>query len=381
MDGVLARLQPMWRLGALMTGLGLLVAGCGQASVSSAPHQIAVHQPIAPQVQRLNVPSSSDKEEARVQAIARRAVARLRAQARAQHQAGTGLASSTAGSSVRPSAGGVQGSSRVSDPVAHSAVTTGSSARSVAPMASVQRAASPSGTTAPQTRVAGLTPSGVKAIVSRYLAAQRAKRLLYRSSVGSVNGWTPLGTGSWTPFTYAQPIDGYTQLLRYEGEGRSSFTAPYTIPSSNYAVETRIRWLGYVNAAAYPSSGFGLFVRARGPLQLADGRGVIAGVRYIAPPQSLGPARPDYSWASIGRPGQVRMSTGSFMTDFRPGVHWHTYRLEVRGPQMTLFIDGMEAAEMTSNRYFMGRHVGIYSLGARIEVASFRVVALNRAKS
>jgi hypothetical protein len=346
----------------------LLVAGCGQAAVAPVTHHVA--QKITGSVQyEAAMVYASNKREARVQSIARKAVARLNGEARKQQRQSN--AASGAGGHVSSASNAGQ------NPTNSSSSSGGATSSTRSTTAGNSATSSPaSANLAARGHILELTPARISSIVAGYLASQRAKTLLYRSGLGSVAGWTPFGVGAWFPYKYAQPVDGKTQLLRYEGDSRASLTAPFTVPSSNYAVEAQIRWLRYVNPNAYPSSGFGLFIRARGPLRISDGQGIIAGVRYIKPPRNFGPPRQDYSWATIGRPGQVATPTGSFITNFSSGSGWHTYRLEVRGPNMTLFIDDMEAAQMTSNHNFMGRHIGIYSLGAKIEVAHFQVHAL-----
>jgi hypothetical protein len=55
---------------------------------------------------------------------------------------------------------------------------------------------------------------------------------------------------------------------------------------------------------------------------------------------------------------------------------WHTYRLEVRGDQLTLFIDEARLIEVTDNRYLDPGQVGIETFGRQVEVRSFGVTGL-----
>jgi hypothetical protein len=55
---------------------------------------------------------------------------------------------------------------------------------------------------------------------------------------------------------------------------------------------------------------------------------------------------------------------------------WHTYRLEVRGDNIKVFLEQGELARATDNRALDPGTVGIYCGNGQINVRSFRVIAL-----
>jgi hypothetical protein len=55
---------------------------------------------------------------------------------------------------------------------------------------------------------------------------------------------------------------------------------------------------------------------------------------------------------------------------------WHTYRVEVRGSQFTLRVDGRTLLTDDEDTYGSDRQVGLTTAGNPMRVASFEVVAL-----
>jgi hypothetical protein len=57
-------------------------------------------------------------------------------------------------------------------------------------------------------------------------------------------------------------------------------------------------------------------------------------------------------------------------------TNWHTYRVEVRGNNISLLIDGQSVIETTDNHHLTSNSVGLWSNGRVINVRSFKVIAL-----
>lgn len=62
---------------------------------------------------------------------------------------------------------------------------------------------------------------------------------------------------------------------------------------------------------------------------------------------------------------------------FDPGTASHTYRLEVKGNVITMFVDGAQIAQATDNKFITcGRQVGLLSSLVVLHVSSFKLIAL-----
>jgi hypothetical protein len=131
---------------------------------------------------------------------------------------------------------------------------------------------------------------------------------------------------------------------------------PYT---ANYAVEADIQAVRAGNGCT-----FGLSVRED---SIGDYR---VGVRAPGPTaafifdQTSGVGCDDYYWNALTK------ASYSLDTD------WHTYRVEVRGNDIKLLIDGQPVIETIDNHHLTGNSVGLFSNGMVINVRSFKVTAL-----
>jgi hypothetical protein len=127
-----------------------------------------------------------------------------------------------------------------------------------------------------------------------------------------------------------------------------------------YAIEATIEVLGYAGGP-----GFGFFVGYNGG---ASPTGYIVGVSS----SSSGPLSQLHVTTATG------WHTPALQTvDFYPGSSAHTYRIEVRGKQISLFVDGAAllvpplAADSLG-----GVIVGLWSVGTRLVVSSFALYKL-----
>jgi hypothetical protein len=137
--------------------------------------------------------------------------------------------------------------------------------------------------------------------------------------------------------------------------------APYQLNEDNYAVEAEIRLVSYSGANSAMFARFGLFARST-----SDDDGY-EGVHSHFNEQAM---------ISVRTPGWQHSPERLDGNVFSPDDEWHTYRLEVRGNNIKLFIDGGQFAEAVDNRYLKNGQVGIISYIAMIDVRSFRVVKL-----
>ena len=64
--------------------------------------------------------------------------------------------------------------------------------------------------------------------------------------------------------------------------------------------------------------------------------------------------------------------------DYMPSTRWHTYRVEVRGPQAEFFIDGTDtsSAVSTASSVLSQGPLGLYANRVVVHISSFRIVAL-----
>jgi hypothetical protein len=135
------------------------------------------------------------------------------------------------------------------------------------------------------------------------------------------------------------------------GTGSEWAAPPYRVEDLNdYAVEAEIR------VADEPGCQRNFGIGARG----TDDGYVAAGVEWRC-----------RSTASLWA-GQDLVSNAAF----DPARDWHTYRLEVRGDTITLFVDGVLVVEATDDRYPTGGEVALWSNGVRLNVRSFMVTTL-----
>jgi hypothetical protein len=131
--------------------------------------------------------------------------------------------------------------------------------------------------------------------------------------------------------------------------------APVEIDSAkDFAVEAEIQLLGY----RIGNGSFGVMARIQN-----DGTGYSAGNDeadgLIALRAEMGGGRPTID-----------------SQPFTPGEEPHKYRLEVRGNNLRVFVDGAEVLSGTDNTWLMGKGVGLWCDGAQLIVRSFEVFEL-----
>jgi hypothetical protein len=135
-------------------------------------------------------------------------------------------------------------------------------------------------------------------------------------------------------------------------------TAPYQPETLDYAIEAQIQLLNPVCGNTYKE--FGLLARTTKQGTIIGG--VNCGEAAIASTR--------YGSISFFRRDIIASKP------FDPGDEWHTYRLEVKDNTIKLLVDGALLLEKADNRHLSKGEVGLYSIGAQINVSSFKVFKL-----
>lgn len=141
--------------------------------------------------------------------------------------------------------------------------------------------------------------------------------------------------------------------------GGPTIVAPYELGNvADYAVETNIQ---VVNWKSCCTSQFAIVVRAVFSNEYWQG-------------YSLGDDLQGPNIESSTSAGDFGSSLAS--APFAPGNAYHTYRIEVKGNRIRLFIDGGIKLDVNDNTYSSGGRVGFWSFGAQLNISSFKIIAL-----
>jgi hypothetical protein len=173
--------------------------------------------------------------------------------------------------------------------------------------------------------------------------------VLYQANwSGGLNGWS--GSKDWNVQGGMLVSDGSN---RPSGAAGPTILAPYQLASlDNFAIEIKVEQTQTVG-------GFDpLLFHGK---SLADG-----------------------SWQgyklTICNCGDVRITSDDFnnvlaRAPFDPGTSWHTYRVEIRGPNMMLSVDGQTRFIAHDSRFVSGEQVGIKT-SKQITVSNFKIVKI-----
>jgi len=174
---------------------------------------------------------------------------------------------------------------------------------------------------------------------------------------------TGVGKGGFEAWSLTPDWKHLNGVLLNDGTGGNfaPIFAPYRPNSADYVVEAQIRSL--TNA----SNSFGVVVRADGGKGYATGVGGGWGgttnICYLSG-----------WWGTNDMGGCVGKGQA-----FDPGSEWHTYRVEIKGNTITLFIDNAVMTRVTDNRFLSAGAVGLWSNRYQLEVRNFRVMAVDAA--
>lgn len=156
----------------------------------------------------------------------------------------------------------------------------------------------------------------------------------------------------------------------YSDVASNAVMAPYQPGAlTDYAIEADIRIIGCPTGvpASFPCGGFGVLGRFDGN----QDKGYIGGVGELASgtPYS-GVANINTGDPSPGPYDELKR------TAYTPGSDTHTYRLELQGTQLRLFIDGSLVLQAEDTHYLAAGQVGVVAFGPAVDVTSFTVTAL-----
>ncbi len=62
--------------------------------------------------------------------------------------------------------------------------------------------------------------------------------------------------------------------------------------------------------------------------------------------------------------------------DYNPGTTAHVYRIELRGNNMKVCIDGVLLLDVIDNRYLSGNKVGLWDKHVQLSISSFKIIRL-----
>ena len=154
------------------------------------------------------------------------------------------------------------------------------------------------------------------------------------------------GANGWALSADWKTVNG---MLVNDGSNSSIAVSPYDPGAmADYAVEADIQ------DVSHNYSGFGVAAR------VVNGAGYYGG---IFPGNFL-------------VIGYVGSSDSISSSSFDAGTKWHHYRIEVRGNQLHLLLDGALVLQATDNRFLSPGTVGLICISGQISVKNFRVVAL-----
>lgn len=180
--------------------------------------------------------------------------------------------------------------------------------------------------------------------------------VLYQADSSRLNSWH--GTTGW------KMVHGF---LQSDLSNDNVLTSPYVPTAPNYAVEVHFQ---IVNV---PQSGGYFVVTAE---QVAGKDGYTAGILDL-----LGPG-PHSQFANPEVNSYIipisAMDSPSVVADYEPGTGWHTYRIEVDGPVVSFFIDGLRKSFAASSQtnFLSGGPVQFKAAQAIIRMDSIRMLVL-----
>ncbi|HEX9130806.1 MAG TPA: family 16 glycoside hydrolase [Ktedonobacteraceae bacterium] len=172
------------------------------------------------------------------------------------------------------------------------------------------------------------------------------------------------GLGDWRGSAGWKLSQGF---LQSDLSNNNFITTPYMPTVPNYAIEVRFQ------IVSVPRNG-GSFVIIADKAQGKDG--YTAGILGLLGP---GPhsqfANPEVQ-VYLDPTGD--MDSPLVVSDYEPGSAWHTYRVEVKGPEVDFFIDGlMKSSAYSSQTDFLSNGpIRLRTAMAIVRVSSVRITAL-----
>ncbi len=138
--------------------------------------------------------------------------------------------------------------------------------------------------------------------------------------------------------------------------------APIEVPGSDYAIEVEIQW-------ARDGETFGVVARGEDDGGYWAGFGDVNCYDFWELALWAGPA-------NLGGGCGLDASNIISKSDVKLDTDWHTYRIEVQGNIIRVFLDGTKILDTTDNRSLTSGQVGVWSDGAQVNVRRFTVISL-----
>lgn len=166
-------------------------------------------------------------------------------------------------------------------------------------------------------------------------------------------------------------------ILTFNGHEAGIFQSPYAMKAgANFAVEAEIQSLGPPpnNPGDECDQAFGVLVRSDAPTDdiFYHLPGFIGGYYYQKPCYLSGQEGPELG---LFTPFVNENFVGN-KSSFDPGSGWHKYRVEVRGNQYRVLVDGQQAVQGTTNDSLSGTKVGLAAFRDQIDVRYLKVFVL-----
>lgn len=146
-------------------------------------------------------------------------------------------------------------------------------------------------------------------------------------------------------------------MLVNDGTGTSTIVLPYKVPVADYAVEADVQIIG-MNGP----------VSLRG--RMTERQGGYAGSLLH---NIVGTAFLEY-YDVCDYQGCAHHTLTQ--TTYTADSVFHIYRLEMRGNDIRLLVDGTPLVEAQDNRYLTGDQAGLFDGGSQINVRAIRIIAL-----
>ena len=213
---------------------------------------------------------------------------------------------------------------------------------------------------------------------SESVVASEGTSLYSADTQSGLAGWS--GSPNWI---------GEDGNLTYTGNQRvfEYLLAPYSVTSSDdYAVEAEMRWTGGLTCGAFGLSTRGeaggayhMMVTWLGDdctYDFMNSTTVGSGSRVTL--AAMDPAGRPHDYDSGCFESYLERACPEYLDHgaFAPGDEWHTYRLEVEGTEIRVFIDGELVLYAIDSRFAEGGEVGLWSAGAQFAVRRFAVYEL-----
>lgn len=213
----------------------------------------------------------------------------------------------------------------------------------------------PGAAAATSSREAGAAPSAAPSTPTSARATSSASGRQPASPVSVLYeaDWS-VDLGGWSGSPDWAALRGELQCAGQDFSLEAGAVAPVDVDAvADFAVEAEIKLLRYT----ITNGSFGVMVRVQ-----EDGSGYSAG-HHVADDELVLRAQPG------GRP---TLDSQPFTAD----EEWHRYRIEVRGNELSAFVDGAPVLGATDNLFLTGKRVGLWSSGAQLSVRSFAVTEI-----